>query len=319
MRTIYYAQAINEALTEEMARDETVLVLGQSVQSGMLPATKGLLKRFGPQRVVDTPLSEHAECGAGIGLAAAGFRPVVDLVEASMMLSCTDELFGVAPIWYHSHAVPLPLVFVGMMSQYNGHGPLHSRSTTAMALQSIGMKVVIPSNAYDAKGLFKTAIRDNNPVAVMFPGVCLGTQGDVPEEEYTIPFGVADVKRQGTDVTVVAIGAATNLALQAADQLQARISVEVVDPRTLEPLDIDTILASVRKTGRVVIVDVGARRCGVAAEIGMQIVENAFHSLAAPIRRADSLNYPIPALPDGEQYVLPSVESIITAIEEVAP
>lgn len=210
----------------------------------------------------------------------------------------------------------LPCVFVANMGGYRKLGNEHSQCPYSMMLHSPGLKVVIPSNPYDAKGLLKTAIRDDNPVAFLYHKGLLPMMGDVPEDDYTIPFGVADVKREGTDVTVIATSFQLFWAMAAAEQLESKISVEVIDPRTLEPLDMDTIMTSVAKTGRVVIVDEDTERCGFAGELATQIMEQGFYELDAPIKRVCAKNYPIPG---GimEKFVLPQPEWVLQAIEDV--
>jgi pyruvate dehydrogenase E1 component beta subunit len=212
--------------------------------------------------------------------------------------------------------VNLPVVFFAAMGGGMRIGPEHSQCPESVIMHTPGLKLALPSTPYDAKGLLKTAIRDNNPVVFFYHKRLLGARGEVPEEEYTIPLGVADVKREGKDVTVVATSAMVHLALGVAAELEGKVSVEVVDPRTLEPLDIDTIVSSVKKTGHVVIVDEDTKRCGVAAEIGMQIMESAFDSLDAPIQRVAAANLPI-AGGYMEQYVLPQPKDLVAAIEAV--
>jgi len=318
MRELMYLQAINEALEEEMSRDETVFIIGEDVQAGAFMTTTGLVQKFGPERVMDTPLSENAIAGAAVGSAMAGYRPVADLMFADFMWCCADEVFLKAAKWHFIHGgkVNLPLVFLAAIGGYSHIGPEHSQCPESVVMHTPGLKLALPSTPYDAKGLLKTAIRDNNPVVYLYHKQLLGAMGEVPEEEYTIPLGLADVKREGKDITIVATSYMVKLALDVANELEGRISVEVVDPRTLEPLDIDTILASVRKTGRVVIVDEDTKRCGVGTEIAMQIMENAFDSLDAPIQRVGAANMPIPG---GymEQYVLPQPKDIVAAVEAV--
>ena len=318
MRQIAYFQAINEALEEEMRRDETVFIIGEDIQAGAFMTTTGLVQKFGPERVMDTPLSENAIAGAAVGSAMAGYRPIADLMFADFMWCCADEVFLKAAKWHFIHGgkVTLPLVFIAAMGGYSHIGPEHSQCPEAVVMHNPGLKLALPSTPYDAKGLLKTAIRDNNPVVFFYHKQLLGAMGEVPEEEYTIPLGQADIKREGKDVTVVATSYMAKLALDVANELDGRISIEVVDPRTLEPLDIETILASVRKTGRVVIVDEDTKRCGVGAEIGMQIMENAFDSLDAPIQRVGAANMPI-AGGFMEQYILPQPKDIVAAIEAV--
>ncbi|MGB6837568.1 MAG: alpha-ketoacid dehydrogenase subunit beta [Dehalococcoidia bacterium] len=318
MREIPYLTAINEALAEEMAKDETVFVIGEDVQAGTFMVTTGLVQKFGPDRVMDTPLSETAVAGACVGAAMAGYRPIADFMFADFMWCCADEVFLKAAKWrfIHGGKVNLPLVFLAAMGGGARTGPEHSQCPESVVLHNPGLKLALPSTPYDAKGLLKTAIRDNSPVVFFYHKQLLGARGEVPEEEYTIPLGVADVKREGKDVTVVATSLMAQLALNVASELEGRVSVEVIDPRTLEPLDIDTIVNSVKKTGRVVIVDEDTKRCGVGAEIGMQIMENVFDSLDAPIQRVAAANLPI-AGGYMEQYVLPQPKDIVAAIEAV--
>ena len=318
MKKLPYLMAINEALDEEMARDNKVFIIGEDVQQGTFGTTRGLVKKYGPDRVMDTPLSETAVAGACIGSSMAGYRPVADMMFADFMFIAGDEILLKAAKWrfLHGGRVNLPLVIMAAVGGGAKLGAEHSQCPTSIVMHTPGLKLVLPSTPYDAKGLLKTAIRDNNPVVFLYHKVLLGAMGDVPEEEYTIPFGQADVKREGTDVTVVATGIMVHHALAVAGQLEGRISVEVVDPRTLEPLDIETIVASVKKTGRVVIADEDTERCGVTAEIAMQIMERAFDYLDAPIKRVAAANLPIPA---GfmEQYVLPNAKQLAAAIEAV--
>lgn len=318
MREIPYLVAINEALAEEMTRDDKVFIIGEDVQAGTFMTTTGLVQRFGADRVIDTPLSENAVAGACIGAAMAGYRPVADFMFADFMWCCADEVFLKAAKWrfIHGGKVNLPLVFLAAIGGGARTGPEHSQCPEAVVLHNPGLKLAVPSTPYDAKGLLKTAIRDNNPVVFFYHKRLLGARGEVPEEEYTIPLGVADVKREGKDVTVVATAAMVQLALGVADELADSVSVGVIDPRTLEPLDIDTIVNSVKKTGRVVVVDEDTTRCGVGAEIGMQIMEKAFDSLDAPIQRVGAANLPI-AGGYLEQYVLPQPKDIRAAIEAV--
>lgn len=318
MREIPYVGAINEALAEEMKRDEKVFLIGESIQAGTFFTTSGLVQQFGPERVMDTPISESAIAGAAVGAAMAGYRPVADMMFADFMYCCADEVLLKAAMWHFIHAkrVNVPVVFKAAIGGYSRLANEHSRCPEAMILHHPGLKLALPSTPYDAKGLLKTAIRDNNPVCFFYHKQLLGMTGPVPEEEYVVPFGVAEVRREGTDVTVVATSFQVKQALDVANELEGQISVEVIDPRTLEPLDLDTIVKSVQKTGRVVIVDEDTERCGIGAEIGMQIIENAFDSLDAPPKRVCSANSPIPGA-TMEQYCLPRPQQIKEAIQEV--
>ncbi len=318
MREIPYRIAMQEALAEEMARDEKVFVVGEDVQAGTFGVTSTLVQRFGVGRVIDTPLSETAVAGTALGAAMAGYRPVADFMFADFIYIAGNEVLVNAAKWRFAHGgkVTLPLVYMAAMGGGARNGPEHSMSPEALIMHTPGLKLAIPSTAYDAKGLLKTAIRDNNPVVFFYHKRLLGLRGDVPEEEYTVPFGVADVKREGTDVTVVATGLQVQHALRVADEVKERVSVEVIDPRTLEPLDIDTIVNSVQKTGRLVVADEDTERCGVGAEIITQVIERAFDSLDGPPKRVCAANLPIPG---GfiEANVLPQPAGILAAIEAV--
>ena len=318
MREIRYIQAINEALSEEMERDENIFIIGEDVQAGTFGASRGLVQKFGPERIMDTPLSETAVAGAAIGAAMCGLRPVADIMFGDFMFIAGNEIINNAAKWHFMHGgkVDLPLVILACIGGGARLGPEHSQSPESVFWHTSGLKVVIPTDPYSAKGLLKTSIRDNNPVIFFYHKRLLGVKGDVPEEEYSVPFGVADIKREGTDVTVIAVSNMVQLSLQVAEELKEKVSVEVIDPRTLEPFDIDTIVESVRKTGRVVIVDEDAKRCGVTAEIGMQIMERAFDSLDAPIERVASADLPI-AGAYMEQYIIPQPKDIVAAIEKV--
>ncbi|MBI5284190.1 MAG: alpha-ketoacid dehydrogenase subunit beta [Chloroflexi bacterium] len=318
MPVVPYMQAINQAIAEEMARDERVFVIGEDVQASTFFVTRGLVERFGPERVMDTPLSETAVAGACVGAAMAGYRPVADLMFADFVYVAGNEIFVNAAKWRFMHGgnVSLPFVIIAAMGGGARLGPEHSQSPEAVVMHTPGLKLAVPSTPYDAKGLLKTAIRDNNPVVFFFHKRLLGLRGEVPEEEYTIPFGRADIKREGKDVTVVATSAMVHLALGVAAELEGKVSLEVIDPRTLEPLDIDTIVNSVKKTGRVVVVDEDTERCSVGAEIGMQIMERAFDSLDGPIQRVSAANFPI-ASGYMEQYVLPQARDVIAAVAAV--
>jgi pyruvate dehydrogenase E1 component beta subunit len=265
---------------------------------------------------MDTPLSEGVIAGATIGAALAGYRPVADFSTGDFLYCAAAEVPAKAAQWHliHGGKVNVPCVFLAGIGGYSRVGPEHSQCPETLILQRPGIKLVLPSTPYDAKGLMKTAIRDNNPVVYFFHKRLMAVEGEVPEEEYLIPFGQADIKREGTDVTVVATSYMVKLVMDAAKTLEDRISVEVIDPRCLEPLDMETILQSVHKTGRVVIVDEDTERCGPAAEIGMQIMEKAFDYLDAPIKRVCAANYPI-AGGYMEELCLPQPRQIVEAIE----
>jgi len=305
---------------EEMARDETVFIMGECMRGSLFGTSKGLVDRFGPERVLDTPISECAIAGAPVGAAIGGYRPIADLMFSDFFLIGGDEICNKAAKWRFcvGGKTKLPIVYMSSTGGYVGSDAEHSQCNESLIMHTPGLKLAFPSTPYDAKGLLKTAIRDDNPVVFLYHKQLLGTKGNVPEEEYTIPLGSADIKRVGTDVTMVATGYLVSMALKVADHVQTKgVSVEVIDPRTLEPLDIDTIVESVRKTGRVIIVDEDTERCGVTGEIAMQIMERAFDSLDAPIRRVAAANYPIPANKVLEAHVMPQPNDILDAIREV--
>lgn len=318
MRTLTISQAMNEALQEEMRRDLSVYVVGL----GLYPsedgsATSGLVDEFGERRVRSAPNDEAVIAGSAVGAALVGMRPVAELHLADFAVNALDEILSKAGKWRYMHgangAMKLPIVFLQGIGGYVGAAAEHSQSPLALYWHSPGLKIAAPTTPYDAKGLLKTAVRDDNPV--IFFTHKLGDSGPVPEDEYLVPFGVAEIRRAGADVTVVATSYMVTLALQAAENLASQeIDVEVIDPRTLEPLDIDTIVASVHKTGRLVVVDEDTERCGVAAEIGAQVMERAFTALRAPVGRVANPNLPVPYSPTLEEAVLPSVAKIETAL-----
>lgn len=316
MKELTLTEAINEAILEEMTRDETVYIIGEFVtRHGMF---RGLVDRFGRERLLDSPLSEDAIAGSSVGAAMAGYRPIANMIASGFCAIAGDEITQKAA-WLRFTSggqCSVPVVYIVGIGGYLGGGPEHSMSNVTAFWHSPGLKVVLPSTPYDAKGLMKTAIQDNNPVIFCPHEMLLRTKGEVPEGEYTIPFGVADIKRQGKDVTVIATAYMVTMALNVAKQLEENISVEVIDPRTLEPLDMETIITSVKKTKRVVIVDEDQMCCGPGAEIGMRIMENAFDFLDAPIKRVGIPNLPIPG-PALEPYVLPQPEGIAAAVEAV--
>jgi len=317
MKQITYMQALREAFIEEMERDDTVFIIGESVQAGSYDITSGIVQKFGPERVMDTPIAEAGIAGAAVGAATAGYRPIADMMFADFMLIAGDEIFLKAAQWrfLHGGKVNVPVVFFAAVGAGEALANEHSQVPSAYMLHSAGLKLVQPSTPYDAKGLMKTAIRDDNPVVFFWHKMLMVDKGEVPEEDYTIPFGVADIKREGSDITVVATAYMVNQALKVAQELESHISVEVIDPRTLEPLDLGTILTSVEKTGHLVIVDEDTERCGFAGELCAQVVEKGFDLLDAPIKRVAAKNLPIPG---GymEQFVIPQPEWIKQAIEE---
>ncbi len=319
MREITYAEAMLEAFREEMARDEKVFHL-----CGALGPLAGLIPDFGEERVRVCPISEDAYVGASIGAAGSDFRPVVSPGMMTFAFNAMDQIVNqMAKIYYmFGGQATFPIVFRASTGGGRSAAAQHSQSPHPMFMNLAGIKLVMPSTPYDAKGLMKSAIRDNNPV-VFFEDQILAASADkspVPEEEYTVPIGVAEVKRQGTDVTVIAISKMVHQALAAAQEVEKDgVSVEVVDPRTLAPLDKDSLRASVRKTGRVVIVDEACITCGAAAEVAAVLTEDpsTFRALKAPPKRVCAPDVPIPYSPIMEQFCIPDKERVIQGITEV--
>lgn len=320
MRSLTMARAMNEALREEMRRDPSVYVVGLGLYpSAGEGATTGLVDEFGETRVRTAPMSETVIAGSCVGAALVGMRPVAELHLADFAFNALDEILSKAGKWRYTHgandAMTLPIVFLEGIGGYVSAASEHSQSPLGLYWHSPGLKIAVPTTPYNAKGLLKTAVRDDNPVLFFTHKLLADEEGPVPEDEYLVPFGVAEIRQEGDDVTVVATSYMVTLALQAAENLASRgVSVEVVDPRTLEPLDIDAIVVSVRKTGHLVVVDEDTERCGVGAEIGAQVMERAFGALRAPVRRVSNPNLPIPYSPPLEETVLPSPATIEASI-----
>lgn len=320
-RTLTYLQALNEAMREEMRRDEKVIVLGEDVEvGGALGILNGLTAEFGTERVRNTPISEAAFVGAAVGLAAAGYRPVVDLMFSPFMWCAMDQCCNQAAKWRYMTGgqFSLPIVYRMATGQLGGEAAAqHTCSIYSQFMQVPGLKVVVPASAHDAKGLLKAAIRDPDPVLFFEVTRLNGTKGPVPEDDYLVPFGVADVQRTGGDVTIVGIGFMVGEALRAAKILEAEgISAEVIDPRTLVPLDIDTIVRSVQKTHRLVVADEATPMASAASEIIAAVVERAVEYLDARPSRVCALNVPTPFSPVLERAVLPDAARIVAAVRE---
>lgn len=321
VRSLNYLQALNEAMREEMRRDDGVLLLGLDVRANVFGSSGGLFEEFGGKRVRDTPMSEGGFTGAAAGAAMTGLRPVVDYNISSFMYVAMDQLISqVAKARYIFGGQPtMPVVYRSVM-MYNAHNAAqHSDRPYPMFMNMPGFKIVAPSTPYDAKGLLKSAIRDQNPVLCFEDANLWTSRGPVPEEEYLVPIGVADIKREGEDVTIVAISGSVPMALAAAETLaQSGISTEVLDPRTLVPLDTDAILRSVAKTGRVVIADPAHRTCGAASEISARVAEQGFESLRAPIARVTAPDVHVPYSPPLEEGMYPTAQRIVAAVEAVS-
>ena len=314
-REITLTQALNEAMREEMRQDERVFIMGEDIQRGVYGASGGLAEEFGTARVRDCPLSENAFMGAAVGAAAVGMRPIVESAFCFMWVAMDSLVSQAAKMRYmFGGQVNLPIVYRASMYYDGSMAAHHSDRSYPIFMHIPGFKVVFPSNSYDGKGLMKTAIREDDPVLFCEDRTILGARGHVPEEEYTVPLGVADIKREGTDVTIVAIGGMVHRALEAADNLaQEGISAEVVDPRSLVPLDKQTILDSVAKTGRLVTVDMAHKTCSAASEIAAIVAMEGFWSLQAPVQRLGAANVHIPFSPALEPLCYPTAVTIAEA------
>jgi pyruvate/2-oxoglutarate/acetoin dehydrogenase E1 component len=322
MRVITFREAIIEALREEMRQDERVFILGEDVgiYGGAYGATRGLWEEFGEERVRDTAISEQAIIGAAIGAAMTGMRPVAEIMYVDFMTLAMDQFCNqAAKIRYmFGGKAKIPLVVRTQGGAGRCIAAHHSQSLEAWFLHVPGIYVVMPSTPYDAKGLLKSAIRNDNPILFIEHKSMYNNKGEVPVEEYTIPLGVAEVKKEGKDLTIVAHSRSAVYALQAAEELEKEgISAEVVDPRTLHPLDIETILTSVKKTNRVMIVEEGCKTGGVGAEFGMQIVEEGFDYLDVPVKRVAAADVPVPMSEPLEKAAIPDKTDIIKAAKEL--
>jgi acetoin:2,6-dichlorophenolindophenol oxidoreductase subunit beta len=322
MRQITFAEALNEALREEMRRDLRVFVAGEDVgkMGGLFKVTEKLVDEFGPERVLDTPISEAAIAGLGVGGALVGARPVVEFQFLDFITIAMDQIVnhGAKLRYMTGGMVSVPMVARAPVSSGVGLGAQHSQSLEAWFAHVPGLKVVMPASPSDAKGLLKSAIRDDNPVLFLEHRRLYAQTGPVPEGEHLVPLGKAVVKRQGLHVTVVATGRTVPLTLAAADKLaQEAIEIEVIDLRTLKPFDLDTILASVRRTSRAVVVNEGWRTCGYAAEIVASIQEACFYDLDVPVQRVCGVDAPMPVAPSLERAVMVSEEDIMAACQTV--
>ncbi|MCK5563384.1 alpha-ketoacid dehydrogenase subunit beta, partial [Candidatus Bathyarchaeota archaeon] len=317
MREITYRDALREALQEEMLRDETVFLLGEDVGrywKGAFKVTKGLAEEFGDERVRDTPISESAIIGVATGAAITGMRPIAEIMFGDLSALAMDQIANQAAklTYMFGGQTKVPLVIRMPFGAGVNIAAHHSQSLEAWFMHVPGLKIAMPSTPYDAKGLLKTAIRDDNPVMFFEHKLLYNIKGPVPEEEYTVPLGVADVKRKGEDVTIVATLYMVNKSLAAAEELSKQgISVEVVDPRTLVPLDKQAIINSVKKTGRIVIVTEDCKTGGVSAEIAAVVAEEAIDYLDAPVKRVAEPDTPIPFSPPLERFVIPDEKKII--------
>lgn len=324
MPVITIREALNQALAEEMRRDESVFLMGEEVAAyqGAYKVTKGLLQEFGEKRVIDTPIVELGFAGLGVGAAMAGLRPVVEFMTFNFSILATDQIINSAAkmLYMSAGQFNIPIVFRGPNGSAYQVSSQHSQALESWYSYFPGLKVVMPSTAADAKGLLKSAIRDDNPVIFMEQERMYGNKGEVPDDEdFVIPLGVADIKREGTDATIVARSLMVPVALKAAEELEKQnVSCEVIDPRTIRPLDIETIINSVKKTNRVVIAEESHPFCGVGAEISTEIMERAFDYLDAPPRRVTGADVPMPYAKNLENLAIPGVKQMVDAVREVA-
>ncbi len=324
MAVVTMREALNQALREEMQRDENVFLMGEEVAAydGAYKVTKGLLAELGEKRVIDTPITELGFAGLGVGAAMAGLRPIIEFMTFNFSILATDQIINSAAkmLYMSGGQFKVPIVFRGPGGSAFQVSSQHSQALESWFAHFPGLKVVMPSTPADAKGLLKSSIRDDDPVIFIEQERMYGNKGEVPDDpDFTIPLGVADIKREGTDVTIVARSLMVPVALKAAEVLEQQgVSCEVIDPRTIRPLDIETILNSVKKTNRVVIAEESHSFCGVAAEISTEIMERAFDYLDAPVKRVSGADVPMPYAKNLESLVIPGVDQIVAAVREVA-
>lgn len=322
MREIQFREALREAMSEEMRRDPKVFLMGEEVAeyNGAYKVSQGMLDEFGPDRVLDTPIAELGFAGIGVGAAMNGLRPIIEFMTFNFSLVAIDPIINSAAkmLSMSGGQYGCPMVFRGPTGNAGQLGAQHSQNFENWYANTPGLKVVVPSNPYDAKGLLKTSIRDNDPVIFMESEVMYGDKADVPAEEYLIPLGLADVKRQGTDVTVVSFGKIMKVALAAAAELEKDgISCEVIDLRTVRPIDYATVIESVKKTNRLVIVEEAWPLASISTEITYYVQKHAFDYLDAPIHRITNADVPLPYAPTLIQAILPNVEKTVKAIKAV--
>lgn len=321
MAVVTYLDAISAALREEMRRDPTVFLMGEDIGvfGGAFKITRGFVEEFGEERVIDTPISESGFTGAACGAAIMGFRPVVEFQFADFIACAFDQIVNFAAKCYYRWGIPVPVVFRGPAGGGFRGGPFHSQNPEAWFTHVPGLKVVQPSTPYEAKGMLKAAIRDNNPVIYLeHKHLYRRIREDIPEEDFEVPLGVADIKREGNDLTIVTYGAMVHACLDVAERLaKLGAEIEVVDLRSLAPLDKETFLASVRKTGKALVVHEAHLTSGLGGEVASIIVDEAWDALDAPVKRIGSLDVPIPFSPTLEDAVLPSVDKIETTARQL--
>ena len=315
-RVITFGEAIREAIAEEMRRDPRVFIIGEDVaETGtVFRVLQGLVDEFGKERVIDSPISEAGIAGLGVGAAMTGMRPIVDIMFGDFITLTMDQMVNQAAKTHYMSGgkLKVPMVLRTTMGATRRSAAQHSQSLHAWFSHIPGLKVALPATPYDAKGLMKSAIRDDNPVAIFEDKMMYTLKGPVPAEEYTIPFGVADIKRAGDDITLVATSSMVHVALEAADRLvEIGISAEVVDPRTTIPLDKQTLVDSAKKTSRALVIDEGYEQYGVTGEIASVIADGAFYYLDAPVKRMGAMNVPVPFSPVLEDQTVPTAERVV--------
>jgi pyruvate dehydrogenase E1 component beta subunit len=315
-RELTYGEAVKEALAEELRRDPTVFMIGEDIAEAgtTFKVLLGLVDEFGPQRIIDSPISEAGIAGMAVGAAMTGMRPVVDIMFGDFIGLTMDQMMNQAAKTHYMSGgkLKVPVVFRTTMGATRRSAAQHSQSLHAWLSHVPGLKVVVPSTPYDAKGLLKTAIRDDNPVAFFEDKMMYQLKGKVPATDYTIPFGVADIKREGSDITLVATSSMVHVALEAANRLaEIGLSAEVIDPRTTFPLDKQTLIESAKKTSRAIVIDEGYERYGVTAEIASVIADGAFYYLDAPVKRMGAMDVPIPFSPVLEDLTVPTAQTVL--------
>ncbi|MEP2771031.1 MAG: pyruvate dehydrogenase complex E1 component subunit beta [Fulvivirga sp.] len=322
MREIQFRQALGEAMSEEMRRDEKVFLMGEEVAeyNGAYKVSQGMLDEFGPDRVIDTPIAELGFAGVGVGAAMNGIRPIIEFMTFNFSLVAIDQVINSAAkmMSMSGGQFNIPMVFRGPTGNAGMLSSQHSQNFESWYANTPGLKVVVPCNPYDAKGLLKSSIRDNDPVIFMESELMYGDKGEVPESEYLIPIGQADIKREGSDVTVVSFGKLMKVALEAAEEAaKDNISVEVIDLRTVRPIDYATVVESVKKTNRLVIVEEAWPLAAISSEITYHIQKHAFDYLDAPIHRINSMDVPLPYAPTLIDAILPNTKRTLQAIKDV--
>ncbi|MBF8295093.1 MAG: Transketolase central region [Bacteroidetes bacterium] len=324
MAIVSLREAINQAIDEEMARDERVFLMGEEVANyqGAYKVSQGLLQKWGPRRIVDTPIAETGFAGVGVGAAMVGLRPIIEFMTWNFSLVAYDQIVNNAAkmLSMSGGNFHVPIVFRGPGGAAHGLGATHSQALESVYAHFPGLKVVMPSNCKDAKGLLKTSIRDDNPIVFIESEVMYGDKGEIPDGEYTIPLGVGEVKKEGKDLTIVSWSKTlAHTVLKAVDVLQQElnVSIEVIDPRTIKPMDYDLIVDSVKKTNRLVIVEEGWPFAGVGAQISHEVTSRAFDYLDAPVERVTQEDVPLPYAHNLETLSLPNLDKIRTAVKKV--